>query len=360
MRNIYILLLLILAGCSESDFNSKSQATNFVDKNGFRDGKWVDFFDSDKNILKDTSDFYSYVLSEYENGKPINEFKEYFKNGQIKARGTFSSKNVLVEKNIFPEQLIGTYIEYNYVGDLSYKVNFDENSRVKNKIFFLKKDSVIVSYSYFKDSSVKSIELIEPKIKTYKFLYLKDPLVSNESLKKNYNVKNYKKRIDTNFPTDDKSLAKFDFYKKMEYIWVNKLLSEDYSILHLDKVELNEIKNSKLQTIQARTEFAKMFKGNSNSSTTNSATNSISNSSFIGTKYCSYCNKRVNESFGYVSSLATVNCAKKVSSVIFELSVAKQGGFSASQLNQVATAYKLGTYYCSRKCVYLNGESICN
>ena len=218
MKKIYFLLLLILAGCSESDFNSKSQATNFVDKNGFRDGKWVDFFDSDKNILKDSSDYYSYVLSEYENGKPIKGFIEYFKNGQLKSKGTFSSKNLPVEKSTFPTQFIGTYMEYTLLGDLLEKVNFDEGSRVRNKIFFLKKDSAIISYSYFKDSTLKSIEIIEPKIKTFKFLYLKEPLTSNESLKRHKaEIKNYKKRLDANFPTDDKSLAKFDFYKK---IWL--------------------------------------------------------------------------------------------------------------------------------------------
>ena len=347
---------MILAGCSESDFNSKSQATNFVDKNGFRDGRWVDFFDSDKNILKDSSDYYSYILSEYENGKPIKRFIEYFKNGQLKSKGTFSSKNLPVEKSTFPTQFIGTYMEYTLLGDLLEKVNFDEGSRVKNKIYFLKKDSAIISYSYFKDSTLKSIEIIEPKIKTFKFLYLKEPLTSKESLKRHQTeIKNYKKRIDANFPTDDKSLAKFDFYKKIEYLWVSKLFSEEYSILHLDKVEINDIKNSKIQTIPIRNEFAKLFKGNSNSST-----NSTSNSSFIGTKYCSYCNNRVNESFGFVNSLATVNCAKSISSILFNLSVAKQAGYPASQLNQLTNAYKLGTYYCSRRCVLLSGESICN
>ena len=65
------LFVLFIVSCN-SDFNDISQAKNEVNPQGYRNGKWVDFFDSSSNPLTDTTSGYSsYRLTTFENGIPV-------------------------------------------------------------------------------------------------------------------------------------------------------------------------------------------------------------------------------------------------------------------------------------------------
>ena len=57
---IFFILFLALISC-QGEFKEKSQATNEVNKQGFRDGRWVEYMDSTGTIyLSDTLKGYKY------------------------------------------------------------------------------------------------------------------------------------------------------------------------------------------------------------------------------------------------------------------------------------------------------------
>lgn len=91
-----LLFVLFLVSCN-SDFKNINQAKNEVNPQGYRNGNWVDFFDSSSNPLTDTTSGYSsYRLTTFENGIPV-------------LSKAFDSKGTLYLK-ISPENHIPNYM----------------------------------------------------------------------------------------------------------------------------------------------------------------------------------------------------------------------------------------------------------
>jgi hypothetical protein len=103
IRIVFIpLFLLISLNSCDSKFTSLKQAKNAVNKNGFREGRWVDFYDSSKGIVTDTSEGYDcYILSEYTEGRMRGEM-HFFSANHVKVQilTPILEQEKLIEKNI--------------------------------------------------------------------------------------------------------------------------------------------------------------------------------------------------------------------------------------------------------------------
>lgn len=103
IRNAFQSIILIAAAIScSTEFTSIDQATNEVNKNGFREGRWVDFYDLNKGVITDTSKGYDYfMLTEYSKGRILGEM-QLFNSIKVKVQQLLpiSSENTLFEKNI--------------------------------------------------------------------------------------------------------------------------------------------------------------------------------------------------------------------------------------------------------------------
>lgn len=76
MNNLAPLLLIVLCliGC-DSEFSSKEQAKNEFNSEGNRQGRWIDYLDSDENKTLYIDKAKYYLLSEFNSGKPIGGYR---------------------------------------------------------------------------------------------------------------------------------------------------------------------------------------------------------------------------------------------------------------------------------------------
>lgn len=130
--NILFLLIIFIINACNNEFNSIHQAKNEVTPKGYRDGNWVDFFDSSENYVNDTSRGYQfYRLTVFKEGIP-KKSKMYSKNGEVKS--------------------VDSPVEnYRQLHEKSYtKMDFRESM-----VFTKKKDeSIVISYDSFKVNHV--------------------------------------------------------------------------------------------------------------------------------------------------------------------------------------------------------------
>ena len=76
MKNIILSILISFSFCScTSEFNSLEQAKNEVNTEGYRDGRWVDYYDSSGGLVEVLSKGYNYPLVFYKN--IFNQTKGY-------------------------------------------------------------------------------------------------------------------------------------------------------------------------------------------------------------------------------------------------------------------------------------------
>lgn len=85
-QSIYLgfSILIIFSSCKTA-FDSPTQAKNEVNKKGYREGKWVEYYDSTGQIRDTSINYDYYILSEWEDGIPSREFRQFNKNGQLRA-----------------------------------------------------------------------------------------------------------------------------------------------------------------------------------------------------------------------------------------------------------------------------------
>lgn len=352
MKNIFLILIpiLILNSCN-SEFKEKSQAKNEVNKKGLRDGRWVDFFDEDNNKIIDTMNYTSYLLSEYKEGKPINDFKKYFKNGLIKEEGTFLSDSTSFGINEIPNNFINKYIIYSQDGKISESKSFNELGYILEHQYNFKEDTLRLIYKYFPSKNGK-FESITFKDKETKVVFQYNNVSWFEDENKFPNdfhdnvCKNYKKVLSK---TENLNEIQKISYKILSNIFYDKQTTfYSSSMTSLNKItgkeEITDMKEMNIKSYKA-------WKNNKSTVGSNGPSGGE-------IKSCRYCGRSFYKNQGYVVGLG-IGCAKNFSSAINEIAIAANAGYSKSSLSQLLAAYNMGQYYCSRKCVYESGINMC-
>jgi hypothetical protein len=259
MKFIYFFFtcLVLLTSC-ETSFTSKSQAKNEVNKQGLRDGKWVDYFDESDNLIQDTSNYFYYTLSIYDNGTPKGSFNSYYQNGKLKTNGTFSSilrENQQLDKSNFPKKFVGVKLEYDYE-KIYMKQLFNDIGNVTNWTIYLKHnnkiDSIQIELEYSKSNAIiKETNRTSQDSIIIVYTYDSLPLMSDKKFNNFYSstlVKNYKKEMFKiiNQKTGD------EFLDKIKEVYISKLIDpsdmqkliliQDYRLVDPAKMEGNLIK----------------------------------------------------------------------------------------------------------------------
>lgn len=162
--------IIILFSSCDSKFTSKKQARNLINEQGFRTGRWVDFFDSSGVKTIDTSNYSYYILSEYENGIPVNNFTGYYKSNNLKSIGKFSrlnSNNKYLSRESFPKFYEGLQIEYlnSSVKRMRFQTIYNDTGLLQKAIFYLKgknqqDDSLILEVNRYSRSNFLKEEIL--------------------------------------------------------------------------------------------------------------------------------------------------------------------------------------------------------
>ena len=149
-------LILFVVGCT-SEFTSIDQAKNEVNKQGYREGRWVDYFDSLGLLVSDKSKGYSnYCLSEYENGIHIGNTKLYGSKGDLLRELTHFQDRERLKKNSDPLTSINSSNEFDIEGKLTSTNFYNQNKeKIRYMHFGYKNDvrdtSFDINYTYKKN-----------------------------------------------------------------------------------------------------------------------------------------------------------------------------------------------------------------
>ena len=172
--SLFSALLIVLFSC-KSEFNEISQAENIIDENGFRKGRWVDYYDSNLKQLPDSTNSKFYLLSEYENQNLISNVRMFYKSGVLYFQGIFSD-TIKSEKNFdfikemndssitfknlkyFSEstnKLTSNY-SFNEEGILIKKELYDLNFKIIDSVLT---DTLIINYTLNNINQITSIKI---------------------------------------------------------------------------------------------------------------------------------------------------------------------------------------------------------
>jgi hypothetical protein len=192
--NIFLLfavLLIVLFSC-KSEFNEISQAENKVDENGFRKGRWVDYYDSNLKQLQDSTNFNYYLLSEYENQNLISNVRMFYKSGLLYFQGIISD-TIKSEKNFdFVKEMNDSSITFKNLKYFSESANeLTSNLIFNEKGFLIKKELYNVSFTIIDSVLTDTLTLN----------YTLNQLNKISLIKINYNI------FENTFYFDDKSWA---------------------------------------------------------------------------------------------------------------------------------------------------------
>jgi hypothetical protein len=130
-KYLWIIVFLIVDGCT-TDFTTINQAKNEVNKQGYREGRWVDFMDDNSLIINDTSKGYKYyMLSEFKDGKIISESKLYNSNGKLsQTRLPFEDDTNRFEKQINKSISFKKISYYNHKGIIENNIDLNEDNLI--------------------------------------------------------------------------------------------------------------------------------------------------------------------------------------------------------------------------------------
>jgi hypothetical protein len=146
-------MVLFLFSC-QSEFNSIEQAKNEVNKQGYREGRWVDFYDNSLEMVNDVSKGYEmYSLSEFKDGKMLGSFKLFNLNGKIQSEFfPFDDDVSKFEKNSLLYDSIFKKIH-----------NYDENGKI-HKVYIFNKEGLLISeLLYGKETGTNNSSMINRK-----------------------------------------------------------------------------------------------------------------------------------------------------------------------------------------------------
>lgn len=164
MNNLAPLLLIVLCliGC-DSEFSSKEQAKNEFNSEGNRQGRWIDYLDSDENKTLYIDKAKYYLLSEFNSGKPIGGYRLFNLYDDILRSGSFKEDTILVDKYTPPKiSLTGTTVYYEN-RKIIRRSTLNEKSLPVQTIDYLyddesdKIDSFIVDWAYYPEDKTKTV-----------------------------------------------------------------------------------------------------------------------------------------------------------------------------------------------------------
>ena len=354
MKNFYYLTLMIFLLSCNSEFKDKSQARNEVNKQGFRDGRWVDYLDESGVLISDTNNNNSYLLSEYKDGNPINKFKEYYKSGVLKSEGEFLHDSIKYDKNTTPKVYINRINVYDMGGKPMQIINYSNTGIILNESFKAKDDSLNVIYQYYNQNireNFKNIKLVD-KSAEINIVFTVNSWFTDTS-KYTINVQNkISKDMKGGFSSFDKD-HKLLYNKLVDLFTKKRVQLFSGNILMKQLISDGKVINMPVSDI-----FSKSYNISSSRGNSETLTNGTSNGSSDDVKSCSYCGKTFYKNQGYVVG-PSILCAKNYSSAMNEIAFAAKAGYSKSALRLLMADYELGEYYCSKKCVYESGTSMC-
>lgn len=182
------LIVLLLFSCQPA-FTNKDQAKNEVNKKGFRDGRWVDFFDESENYVQDSTSYAFYVLSEYDEGRPINEFRVFNKKNILLMQGQFLADSITYDSKSLPKRYTGLLKKY-ADGFLFEIQKYDEKGMLTNETNYVKNnkkkavDSLSFNYTYYPNSEdLKTIKYVGIDQETGLVTLKPDSWANNDSQK---------------------------------------------------------------------------------------------------------------------------------------------------------------------------------
>lgn len=201
-----LLMLGLLTACHRSS-TVPEQAKNDVDENGYRNGTWVDYFDADGQRMTRSKHFKTYILSEWEHGKPVFAFTEYDATGQLFRKARFKSDTTLYRPDAFPTVLTG---EEAILLKNAAKTGFDKGIRrtynddgnVTEEAFYFFEDGkniseeIIIQKTYYKKQHLRSAVVITNNGTVASFHY-DSTLVFTSERRNEFYATYYQPRLET-------------------------------------------------------------------------------------------------------------------------------------------------------------------
>ena len=334
---------MLMQSC-ESKFDSIEQAKNEVNKQGYRDGRWVTFIDAEgKQTENKSSDYSSYMLYEFKDGVLIGEAKLYSKAGKLLQTFTpFDEDSTLYEKT------------HNYSFKFKSRTLFDSTEKIWCTEQFNLDMSPLVIKEYYTEGEfegkVKSMinNVYQKSIKTQasttiydgdkiknKFLveYLNNSIIDfnnkNSSLMKSIE-ENLNKEVKNNILLKNIIFSKdspFERPYRINYVVLN---SDTFFVAKKIAVEIKKY-DELIRKKQA---------------------------AGVGNLRCALCGVMFEKYYGYVRGLG-ISCAIKYSIAISNIKTAQSLGYDSDNLNTLRQSYNNGDWLCSKRCVWSAGISEC-
>jgi len=341
LKYIAFLTALFLVSCT-SDFNSIEQAKNEFNKQGFRDGRWVQFLNEQWEHVENKSEGYKfYVLSEFKDGKLKGSSRAFNADGKLlQVRYPFKDDKTRCEKKCelrfetievydslenketaiinnnegFKIEEIRYYTSGPNKGKLKSKTKIQYNiaSGKKEKI-----DGVLYIYAQelkehkfhfvFGDNSIYKLALEHPVFKEKFENALNADLEGNKMLK--------------SLVFDENNLEEFPYMLKIAVL--------DGDTANVDAIFMH----------QAQKYDEEQERRNKNNVA------------------CSYCGRRFDKNAGFVKGLG-ISYATPYSNALAGIQVAKSVGYPKENLRLLKESYDRGTWFCSRRCVDFSGNII--
>jgi hypothetical protein len=324
------LFFLILSVISCNNANNtkftwnKGEAENKINTEGYRDGKWIDYYDNSNNRIADTNDtkYTKYRLMEFSLGKPINTFRMHDKQGNLIFHGKINNKfSIAIANNKFDFEnlkLTGELLHYNSDGEIMDRYIYDSLSRIS-----INYPTDVIPFKFdfeYHDSSDK----------------IKKLLISDESNRLFYDI-DYNSSL--NFKPEKKLKQKlynllFKEDDKHYELFKDAFISKD-RIFYMDKsIEYSYADNKQNQTVLTGSEIKKVY----------NIIKSDSKKKGRNNVKCEYCGKNFDKRTGYYCHVAETDIKKWDGSVI-------------NMMNKALPNYdKSLEYWCSSRCSRRNNS----
>ena len=232
MKNLFTILIIsiVLLGC-QTPFESKTQAKNEVNKNGYRIGRWIDYMDSTGVQTNDFANSMYYLLSEYKDGKPIGNFKFFSKDNSIIYISSFKSDSTLYDKNTLPStsKIVGIKVYFSD-NQIKRKEVSDREGSLVRQIFYTKNtdinkiDSSLVEYERFPSKKIKEMTFSNFGKDKIKIFYDELPWIENADTNYFHSDWRIKPNKTIEFFVKEKFVTKFskdlsDEFRKVMFIY---------------------------------------------------------------------------------------------------------------------------------------------
>ncbi len=155
---LYTILIGLLAVNTSFSQNSqgKDTVTNYTDINGNKQGKWIKYYDANKEYVR--------YIGFFIDNKPQGTFKHYHPNGRVKAVQNYNENGSSDVKFYWDngamaangkfnthQKRIGDWIFFYPSGEKQRKVYFKEGKRQGEEVTYFQNGSILTSYTYLDD-----------------------------------------------------------------------------------------------------------------------------------------------------------------------------------------------------------------